>query len=310
MRFILLTSLVASLMGAQPLPVLTVCEILSKPAEYHGKRVIAVGVYQGWFEGSILSGNCTAEQSAGNGAASNTIWLDRESRFADAPALATPDLREYLSSILAKRPSGTASNLELVLDGGYSDLPASVYGRFETNRPPPGTVPFISPKGFGHLNAYPARLVCPPHASWSLVPPDRLPALKALDQERAERLKLATWHAIRISLRQENRQAWFVQYVKGRLLTELKGTILEADPIEHPDRLLIAIEDSRSPEIELRLDGQLKSRVVPGSVVEFEGVALACAFEPFLLKVQASLSQLRISAPRPQPRLTPATPPK
>lgn len=297
-------------MGAQPLPVLTVCEILSKPTEYHGKRVIVVGVYQGWSEGSILLGNCTAAQAPGNGAASNTIWLDSESRVADAAAVSTPDVRAHLSLILAKRPPGTASNLELVLDGRYSDLPAAVYGRFETTRPAPGAGPVISPKGFGHLNGYPARLVCPPHAFWSLVPPDRLPALKALDQERAERLKLANWHAIRISLRQENRQSWFLENLKGRLLSDLQGTILKADPIEYPDRLLIAIEDSQSPEIELRLDAKLKNRVVPGSVVGFEGVALDCAFEPFLLTLQGSPSQLRISAPRPQPRLTPATPPK
>lgn len=301
--------MVASLTGAQTLPVLNVCEILSNPNEYHGKRVIVVGVYQGWTEGSILSGNCTMAQAAGNGAASNTIWLD-SARVADAAAVSTPDLRTHLSSILAKRPPGTASHLEPVLDGRYSDLPAAVHGRFETNRPAPGTGPVASPKGFGHLNAYPARLVCPPQAFWSLVPPDRLPALKALDQERAERLKLAIWHAIRISLRQENRQSWFLENLKGRLLSELKGTILKADPIEDPDRLLVAVEDPSSPEIELKLDGELKSRVVPGSIVDFEGVALDCAFEPFLLTVQVSRDNLRISPPGPQPRLSPTAPSK
>lgn len=302
--------MVASLTDAQTLPVLSVCEILGNPTEYHGKRVIVVGEYQGWSEGSILSGKCTTAQDTGKGAASQAIWLDSEPLIADAAAASTPDLRAHLSSILAKRPPGTASHLELVLDGRYSDLPAAVYGRFETNRPAPGTGPGISPKGFGHLNAYPARLVCPPHAFWSLVQPDRLQALKALDQERAERLRLAIWHAIRISLRQENRQSWFLENLKGRLLSELKGTVLSADPIENPDRLLVAIEDPSSPEIELKLDGKLRSRVVPGSVVDFEGVAVDCAFEPFLLIVQVSREQLKISPPGPQPRLSPATPPK
>ncbi|MGC4049548.1 MAG: hypothetical protein QM757_08560 [Paludibaculum sp.] len=308
-RCALLAAIAFALATAAEVPVLTVCEILRNPGAYHGKSVIVVGKHEGWSEGSVIRGSCAEGGDASGARAPIGIRLDADPVHDGANRDGAPDYRTYRSSILEKLPPGISAELEFLEINWYTGAAAAVFGRFEINRPPQGMAPLISPKGFGHLNGYPARLVSPPHSFWNLVPRNELPALRAAERERTERAMQAMWHALQISLTRETGPEWFKTNLDGRLLPTLKGTVLESQTDGYEDRLLIVMAGSKTPEAELRVGRSSSDPIPVGSIIEFEGIARKCAYHPFLLTMEVSGTGLRVITPGPNVR-QPSEPPR
>jgi hypothetical protein len=75
------------------------------------------------------------------------------------------------------------------------------------------------------------------------------------------------------------------------------GTLLSAEPAEKPSVLVVAISDSTTPEVTLRMkdsewkDAHLNGPLLRGSVVQFEGLAVSFSKEPFMVTFEVSMTE-------------------
>jgi hypothetical protein len=72
---------------------------------------------------------------------------------------------------------------------------------------------------------------------------------------------------------------------------------VSAQPAAQPSILIVAISDAKTPEVTLRLkdsdwnDTHLNGRLMPGSVIQFEGVPILFVKEPFMLTFGVSITK-------------------
>jgi hypothetical protein len=82
-------------------------------------------------------------------------------------------------------------------------------------------------------------------------------------------------------------------------VTLLTGTLVSAEPVAQPAALIVALSDAKAPEVTLRLkdsdwnDAHLNGPLMSGSVIQFEGVPISFAKEPFLLMSGVSMTKRR-----------------
>jgi hypothetical protein len=98
------------------------------------------------------------------------------------------------------------------------------------------------------------------------------------------------WLGIKNGLTGTDGSAFFENNIKGSDVPRLIGTVVAAIPEDHPGVLRIAIEDSRTAEVALRLGGTLNAPVPRGSLVAFKGIPTDFSEEPFQLWMQVSES--------------------
>ena len=121
------------------------------------------------------------------------------------------------------------------------------------------------------------------------------------------------WAIIKNALTAPAGQDYFENNLKGAMVPGgaggvelLTGTLLSADPVAQPAVLIVAISDAKTPEVALRLkdsdwkDTHLNGPLMPGSVIQFEGVPISFSKEPFMLTFGVSMtkrSQVRAGRP-------------
>ncbi|MBL8233331.1 MAG: hypothetical protein JNL98_32845 [Bryobacterales bacterium] len=74
--------------------------------------------------------------------------------------------------------------------------------------------------------------------------------------------------------------------------TQFKGFLISQEPAENPQKLLIGVRSAREPEITLRLSQPLQGRAAPGTILEFEGVAVEFTREPFNLVLNTTRHEI------------------
>jgi hypothetical protein len=112
------------------------------------------------------------------------------------------------------------------------------------------------------------------------------------------------WKIIKDALTAPDGQDYFENNLKGAMvpggaggLERLTGTLVSAEPAAQPAVLIVAISDARTPEVTLRLkdadwnDTHLNGPLMPGSVIEFEGVTISFVKEPFMLTFGISMTK-------------------
>ena len=110
----------------------------------------------------------------------------------------------------------------------------------------------------------------------------------------SSRRDLALWAAIKRSLTAPDGEEYFRQNLKDAALPVMAGTLISATPADRPNVLVLAIADSATPEITLRVkdddgnDALLTTSVARGSEIRFEGAVMAFTKEPFMLTVEVS----------------------
>jgi hypothetical protein len=62
-----------------------------------------------------------------------------------------------------------------------------------------------------------------------------------------------------------------------------EGILVSSTPAQHPNEFLVAMPGEKTPEVTLKLKGQLDKPLPAGTPVSFEGVVKAFAREPFML---------------------------
>lgn len=121
------------------------------------------------------------------------------------------------------------------------------------------------------------------------------------------------WAIIKAALTAADGQDYFENSFKGAMvpggadgLDLLTGTLVSAEPVAQPAVLIVAISDAETPEVTLRLkdadwkDTHLNGRVMPGSVIQFEGVPVSFTKGPFMVTFGVSVtkrSHVRVGRP-------------
>jgi hypothetical protein len=112
------------------------------------------------------------------------------------------------------------------------------------------------------------------------------------------------WTIIKTALTAPDGQDYFENNLKGSMIPGgaggvvlLTGTLLSAEPVAQPAVLIVAISDAKTPEATLRFkdsewkDTHLNGPLMPGSMIQFEGVPVAFKKEPFMLTFEVSVTK-------------------
>ena len=112
------------------------------------------------------------------------------------------------------------------------------------------------------------------------------------------------WTIIKTALTAPDGQGYFENNLKGSMIPGgaggvvlLTGTLLSAEPVAQPGVLIVAISDTKTPEATLRFkdsdwkDTHLNGLLMPGSIIQFEGVPLSFKKEPFMLTFEVSMTK-------------------
>lgn len=110
---------------------------------------------------------------------------------------------------------------------------------------------------------------------------------------------LALWKSIRTALTGDSGPAYFESSMKGAALpggangvNRFKGKLVSMSPAVRPKELVLAIENSSTPDVTLKLDSPLPGRMEPGSELEFEGVADSYRKDPFMVTFEVEKSKI------------------
>ena len=116
---------------------------------------------------------------------------------------------------------------------------------------------------------------------------------------------LALWMGLKKELQAANGEQFFESTMKNANvpggaggINMLRGHLISAKPAVASKELVIGVEKSDVAEVTLKLENPVKGKPVIGSEVDFEGVPVTFAKEPFMLTFEpAKVSGLKTEAP-------------
>jgi tetratricopeptide (TPR) repeat protein len=101
---------------------------------------------------------------------------------------------------------------------------------------------------------------------------------------------LALWMSLKKELTGDNGEQFFAANMKdahvpggAENIQKFKGTLIEAKPAVRPKELVVGLADAAVPEVTLKLDAAVAGKPELGSQLEFEGVPVAFAKDPFMV---------------------------
>lgn len=110
---------------------------------------------------------------------------------------------------------------------------------------------------------------------------------------------LALWKRIKTELLSPDGSTYFENNMKGAALpggvngvTKLKGTLVSMSPATRPKELVLAIENSNTPDVTLKLDSALAGKMEPGAEISFDGVAESYTKDPFMVTFTVEKSHI------------------
>ncbi len=156
----------------EPIPVVTVCEVLADLGRFNGKSIIVIGKQSGTMEGSWLMADCEKELVTDGFTWDDSISLSYVRGGGDPPPRLPAGFEWNTKLVDAKRKQARRTGRPK-LPPDYNYTWRAFFGRLET-RLPLQTVRWgngeLRGYGFGHLNTSPAQPIWPedPRASRSL----------------------------------------------------------------------------------------------------------------------------------------------
>jgi hypothetical protein len=146
----------------QPIPVVTVCEVLNDLGRYNGKSIIVIGKESGTMEGSWLTADCEKKLVTDGFTWDDSISLSYV-RGTVEPLPPLPDRFKWNTKLVTVKLQEIQRTTKL-RPRPENDRWFAIFGRLETRLPPQT---FRDPKGilegygFGHLNSSPAQVISP-----------------------------------------------------------------------------------------------------------------------------------------------------
>jgi len=125
-----------------------------------------------------------------------------------------------------------------------------------------------------------------PSAPPAAVAPERPTAQPSDDSDPQSRL----WRIVKQMPSGPRAEQTFEESVKDVLLPGgvnglkvFEGTLVSSTPADHPKEFLVTMLNEKTPEVMLKLQGELEKPLPAGTWVTFEGVVKAFRAEPFML---------------------------
>ena len=104
--------------------------------------------------------------------------------------------------------------------------------------------------------------------------------------------QLALWMGVKKELTTPTGEQYFESTLKGAGVPKLKGKLISHKPVRAPKELVLGIADPKVAEVTLKLDAALPGRADAGTELEFEGIAVAYAKEPFMVTFEVEKEKL------------------
>jgi tetratricopeptide (TPR) repeat protein len=110
---------------------------------------------------------------------------------------------------------------------------------------------------------------------------------------------LALWRRIKTELQSDQGSTYFENNMKGAALpggvngiAKFKGKLVSMTPAVRPKELVLAIENSNTADVTLKLDSALPGKMEPGAAIEFDGIADSYTREPFMVTFNVEKSHI------------------
>lgn len=114
--------------------------------------------------------------------------------------------------------------------------------------------------------------------------------LESLAQDSNPALTL--WKQLKRALTAPDGVDYFNMGMKGALLPALMGEVVELKPETNPTTIVLAMEDSATPDVTLRFDKPLKGKVAARTKLTFEGVGDSFTPKPFMVVFDVDAAHL------------------
>jgi hypothetical protein len=271
-------------------PVLTVCELLNNRLLYNGQTTIVVGRYFAYMEGVSVESHCATKISVDGKDWNDSIWLEYDRSHGGARPADLWNTADYERTIATRLPGGEAALWKTVPVCNYvPGMWVAVYGRFETKERFP--ILRSGPAGFGHLGMYIAQVAFSSNGISCRVPAEKYSEYAAIEQKRKRKSDAALWRNIRAALNSSGGLEYFAAHVKDRLLPPMEGKVAS---VESTGSVLVVMTDGTSPEIRIQIRPLLNRTLLPGTHIEFKGVATACTLHPLLMTVDVADDEVTV----------------
>ena len=103
--------------------------------------------------------------------------------------------------------------------------------------------------------------------------------------------ELAAWLSMRRQLEASDGEKYFASDLQGKPLPKLKGTVIRATPLRAAREITLAMSDSNTPDITLKLTVPLSRPVPAGASLSFQGTGDSFTKAPFALVVTADTAE-------------------
>jgi hypothetical protein len=142
--------------------------------------------------------------------------------------------------------------------------------------------------GLGELKILARRSAVPP-AEFKIKSATEI-AIEKEEEFKKSNPPLALWMSLKKELTGDNGEQFFASSMKdahvpggAENIQKFKGTLIEARPAARPKELILGLADPTAPEVTLKLDSPINGTPETGSELEFEGVPVAFAKDPFMV---------------------------
>jgi len=141
-----------------------------------------------------------------------------------------------------------------------------------------------------------------PSAPPAAVAPERPTAQPSDDSDPQSRL----WRIVKQMLSGPRAEQTFEESVKDVLLPggvnglkAFEGTLVSSTPAGHPHEFLVTMLNEKTPEVTLKLHGELEQPLPPGTRVTFEGVVKGFKAEPCMVTFEVETVNRAVMPGRP-----------
>ena len=139
-----------------------------------------------------------------------------------------------------------------------------------------------------------------PAADFNIESAAVIAARKQEEELRRTNPELAAWLDLRKQLDSADGEKYFAEKLRDTPLPKLKGAVIRFAPAHRPQEIVLALRDSVSEEVLLKLTSPFPNGPEPDTVLEFEGTATAFSATPFILTVTANREKVE-GWPNPRP---------
>jgi tetratricopeptide (TPR) repeat protein len=140
--------------------------------------------------------------------------------------------------------------------------------------------------GIDDLRKTAASAVFPP-AGFNIDPASVVAAVRAEQELSQTNPELAAWVAMRARLEAPGGENYFTSTVQAKLQPRLKGTVLHATPARGAREVSLSMDDSGTPQVDLKLSAPMPRYLPPGSKIAFYGTGESFTKVPFAVEMSA-----------------------